>query len=106
MVVECYQRQNCLKAELLPFDNAKMKGEDEKLLLIDGPLIWSNPDHTMQSNGVQRSAKGLMFFCFFMLCFLYLEMFISSLLEWKRCWLIIQLNFVKVLNLTTCSTVG
>lgn len=41
-----------------------------------------------------------------MLCFLYLGMFISSLLGWKRCWLIIQLNFVKVLNLTTCSTVG
>lgn len=43
-----------------------MKGEDEKWLLIDGPLICSNPDHTMQSNGVQRGAKGLMgFFCLF-----------------------------------------
>lgn len=62
--LERYQQRNCSKAELLPFDNAKMKGEDEEWLLIDGPLICSNPNHTMQSNGVQRGAKGLMFFGF------------------------------------------
>lgn len=42
-----------------------MKSEDEKWLLIDGPLICSNPDHTMQSNGVQKCKGADGFFLFF-----------------------------------------
>lgn len=44
-----------------------MKGEVEKWLLIDGPLICSNPNHTMQSNGVQRCRRADVFLFFFML---------------------------------------